>query len=215
MFYPLIGTILGAILVGLNTVFSTIFPRGLTDALLLVALAFLTGALHMDGLCDLMDAYKGGANREKIIAIMKDTHIGAIGVVGIALFILVKYLSLTYIPVYQKSKYLLIAPTLGRWSILQMVFMSKYARDTDGLGSPLIKYTTTKGFIIGVFTVFFLVTLLLGYKGLIIWLISSIFTLWFTKYNEGKICGITGDIMGASCELNEALVFILGCGAIW
>ena len=145
------------------------------------------------------------------MAIMKDTHVGAIGVVGIILFILVKYVALTHIPAFHKNKYLLIAPTLGRWSILQMVFMSKYARNTDGLGSPLIRYTTTKGFLIGLITVFFLVTPFLRYEGLLVWGASFIFTLWFTRYNEGKICGITGDVMGASCELNETLVFILGC----
>jgi len=211
MFYPIVGILLGLILIGLNIILSMFLHREIVDIFLLLSLTILTGGLHLDGLCDLVDAYKGGTNKETIITIMKDTHVGAMGVVGVIFLILIKYAALTNIPLDLKNTYLVIAPTIGRWSILQMVFTSRYARTTNGLGSPLIKYTTTKGLILGLTTTLLPTILLLEIKGIIIWIISVIFTLWFTKHNEEKIGGVTGDIMGATCELNETLILILGC----
>ena len=60
---------------------SLILPKLMVDALLLVLITLLTGALHLDGFADTMDALAGGRTREERLAILADSRIGANAVV--------------------------------------------------------------------------------------------------------------------------------------
>ena len=54
----------------------------------------LTGALHLDGLADGLDGLYGGTNPEERLRIMKDVHLGTMGVVGLILILGIKYVLL-------------------------------------------------------------------------------------------------------------------------
>ena len=70
-------------------VFSTWFPLPVAVLLALCTRLFLTGALHEDGLADFFDGFGGGRDREGILRIMKDSHIGSYGVLGLILSALI------------------------------------------------------------------------------------------------------------------------------
>ena len=61
--------------------------------LLLLPLA-LTGGIHVDGFMDTCDALGSHADREKKLAIMKDSHTGAFAVLGCGLYLLVSFVLL-------------------------------------------------------------------------------------------------------------------------
>lgn len=69
------GVFLLARCVGLNTELSVL--------LAIMGRVLLTGALHEDGLADFFDGFGGGNTRERTLAIMKDSHIGTFGVLGL------------------------------------------------------------------------------------------------------------------------------------
>src|SRR5512139_1335636 len=83
--FPLVGLTIGGLLLGLDWLVAPWLPRPLTAALLVTALAAVTGALHLDGLADVCDGLAARGNRERFLAVMKDSHVGAAGAVAVAL----------------------------------------------------------------------------------------------------------------------------------
>ena len=81
--FPLVGLTIGGLLVGLNRLLEPWLTRPLTAALLITALAIVTGALHLDGLADVCDGLAARGSRERFLAVMKDSQVGAVGAVGL------------------------------------------------------------------------------------------------------------------------------------
>ncbi len=63
-------------------------PVGVGVAMALVSRVLLTGALHEDGFADFCDGFGGGSTRERTLEIMKDSHIGTYGVLGLVAYYL-------------------------------------------------------------------------------------------------------------------------------
>lgn len=84
--FPIIGAAIGGI-AGLMLWTAQQFglPALATSFVVIAATALLTGALHEDGLADLADGFGGGRDPESKIAIMRDSRIGAYGVLALIL----------------------------------------------------------------------------------------------------------------------------------
>ncbi|MDL2207576.1 adenosylcobinamide-GDP ribazoletransferase, partial [Desulfovibrio sp. OttesenSCG-928-M16] len=86
-FFPLVGAVLGLVLV-LPFYLGLLQGQALVQAWLYVLFsAWLTRALHLDGLADVLDALGSGRQGEEFFAILKDSRLGAFGAVGLALTI--------------------------------------------------------------------------------------------------------------------------------
>ena len=81
-FYPAVGLLLGLVLVAVEEGSSRLFTEPLTAALLVATLVIVTRALHLDGLMDVCDGLFGGFTPERRLEIMRDSRVGAFGVVG-------------------------------------------------------------------------------------------------------------------------------------
>src|SRR3989338_4526576 len=77
LWFPLVGLLIGAGLVGVNVLSALVLPPLVVAACVLLSWVAITGALHLDGLGDLADGCSGGRTREERLRIMKDPHVGA------------------------------------------------------------------------------------------------------------------------------------------
>ena len=94
LYYPLVGVVIGVLLVALFLALADA-PAGLRAALVLAAWVIVTGALHLDGLADSADAWAGGlGDREKTLAIMKDPYCSPAAVVTLVVVLLLKFAAL-------------------------------------------------------------------------------------------------------------------------
>ena len=75
------------------------FPPSVAILLAIAARLLVTGCLHEDGLADFFDGFGGGTTRERILVIMKDSHIGSYGVIGLIGYFGLLYLSLSELPI--------------------------------------------------------------------------------------------------------------------
>ena len=82
-FWPLVGFLTGTVTGGVLWLTAQILPLEVACILAIIARLLLTGALHEDGLADFFDGFGGGTSKEKILAIMKDSHIGCYGTIGL------------------------------------------------------------------------------------------------------------------------------------
>src|SRR5689334_23380674 len=89
-YYPLVGAVLGVLLALAATVAQWLFADGVGAALTLLVWILLTGGLHYDGLMDACDGLLSHRASEERMLIMRDVHVGAWGVLGGGLALLIQ-----------------------------------------------------------------------------------------------------------------------------
>ena len=90
-YWPLVGFLTGTATGGVLWVAAQVVPLEVACILAIITRVLLTGALHEDGLADFFDGFGGGTSKEKILAIMKDSHIGCYGTIGLVLYFILYY----------------------------------------------------------------------------------------------------------------------------
>jgi adenosylcobinamide-GDP ribazoletransferase len=203
IWFPLVGLLLGVLLAALDWLLEAVLPAAAVNALIIVALVALTGALHLDGLADTCDGMAGYRTREERLAVMRDSRTGAFGVVGIVLVLLVDYAALNSIPLPLKIPVLVLMPVLSRWAMVYAVFAFPYARP-EGLGKAYKQATRWPQFALATLITIVIAVLLLPFffvMGLLVlpgvWIIATALAF----YLKHKLGGLTGDCYGA---INEA-----------
>lgn len=228
-FYPLVGLLIGLLLVALERGASQLFsqppagwaslsagpslnPAPLTGAVLLLALLVITRGLHFDGFMDVCDGLFGGYTRERRLEIMRDSHVGSFAVAGGTALLILKYGALLSLLSYSgagKLWVLLAFPMLSRWSMVILLQTFPYVREV-GLGSPFHS-EAGKPWIAAGFALLVTagVSIALGGIGGAAILIGVSLLAALLGWTMTRILGgLTGDIYGATNELAEVAVLI-------
>ena len=207
LYYPLVGLIIGALLVGLGWLLSSA-PALIAAALLVTAWVILTGGLHLDGLADCADAWIGGmGDSEKTLAIMKDPACGPAGVVAILLIILLKLTALHALFMTDNWVALLIAVVIGRTLLPVLLLTTPYVR-SNGLGYILSAYQPKRLSIIVVAATVAAILLATRFYGLWLIISTAILFLVLRYLMLRRIGGTTGDTAGAVVEVTETAVLL-------
>lgn len=206
-FFPVAGLFIGFLIYVFYLIFENIFPPFLIDALIILLWVIITGALHLDGVADTIDGFYAGRTKEEILRIMKDPHTGAMGTIGVILFILLKFGGIHSLPQEIKPGSLLLVPAIARGIILIPAFFLPYARN-EGTGRDFVE--GVKGWHLIILCILIILFLLpFGKKGLAL-IIANIFVIFlFAIYCKKKLNGITGDCLGFLCETSEIVSLIL------
>jgi adenosylcobinamide-GDP ribazoletransferase len=211
-FYPLVGLLLGMILWAAYWMLSAAFSRTVCDGLVLLLLVLITGAFHLDGLADSLDGMAAGKSAQERLLIMRDHRVGTFGVVGLLSVLGIKFLALNSLPEEVLGKSLAVALVLGRWSMVELIYRAPYARPEGGLGRVFKENVKRREMILAGATSLILSVLLLRFWGALLWLAVTVFTLGIQFLFLRRLGGVTGDVLGASNEVNEVLVLILTSG---
>lgn len=205
-FFPLAGWLIGGVLAGCAWVFVWAALPPLVSAVLLVACgAWLTRGLHLDGLADLLDGLGGGQTPERRLAIMKDSATGAFGVIGLVLLLVLKAACLAALVATEGELLffaLFAAPVAARWAMTTLACDTQYPREI-GTGHAFVGKVGLGELVLGGF----LLTPLIWWDwsaGLIILGAAMLPALWLRFKASKALGGVTGDVLGASCELGEA-----------
>ncbi len=199
LFYPLIGALLGFVLLVFAATISSVW---LAAALVLLIWVVMTGALHLDGLADTADAWVGGhGDAVRMLKIMHDPYSGPVGVTAIVVVLLVKFAALVELISAQSFSALVWAPVLGRSGILFFV-LSRSSAQTEGLAADLVACLPRRA-ASWVLVTIALLCLILGNA----WLVVVVLGMWLAMgfVMQQRVGGYTGDILGASVEITEAV----------
>lgn len=206
LMYPAVGLLIGAVLVATNFALREV-PDFVRAALLLATWVALTGALHLDGLSDTVDAFVGGrGDRERTLAIMKDPYCGPMGVTALVLVLLTKFAALAGTTATD-SAMLLLAPLLARTSAVLLFATTDYVRNA-GLGSVLTygqSRTRLLAVCAGTIIAVLAFTDITGWRATAATLLLFSVLRWRMRVRLG---GATGDTAGAMIELIEAAVLL-------
>jgi len=212
VYFPLVGLILGIVLAVSNIGFLKILPSSVVDAMLIAELIILTRGLHIDGFVDTIDGLAGGKTKEDILHIMRDHRVGALGVVGVVMLLMIKYLSLNSPPAASKNLILITMPMMSRWLQVPFTNLLPYARQ-DGMGKAFVE--GVRGRQAGIATIFTALVLIVLFKfnAILIMGLMGIVTYFIGLYFKKILGGVTGDVIGAVNEVNEVMFLLIIIGS--
>ena len=206
--YPIAGLILAALACAIAQIALMLgMPAPLTAGLALASLVIMTGAMHEDGLADSTDGLWGGWDKDRRLAIMKDSHIGAYGVIALVLSLGLRWHAITIAIDHGMLWPALIATSmLSRAAMVPLMARLPHARDT-GLSHSVGRPTHTTAHIAEAIAI---VATLIAFQFIGLWLIAAavLAAIACALVAKSKIGGQTGDILGATQQVTDIAILL-------
>jgi adenosylcobinamide-GDP ribazoletransferase len=225
-YFPVVGVLVGAINIGVWWLLIHWLPTAVSIGLMLAVSLLVTGAFHEDGFADACDGFGGGTTRDRVLAIMKDSRIGAYGAIGIVVMLGLKWTTLAAIPAAALPLMVIGAHMVSRWCASGLIWGMHYVRvDADAKAKPFADGLCARDWILsGV----------LGVMALLPWgfasdrlpgflearmmctsaVAAAITGLIAAGYCRRRIGGYTGDCLGAVQQLTELAFLLAGLGSL-
>ena len=125
-YFALVGWVVGGAGALGYLALAWLLPPAVAVVLSMALTIRLTGAFHEDGLADTCDGLGGGLDRDRALAIMKDSRIGSYGAIGLVLALLLKALALVNLGVDADMPVILALLAAHPLSRLAPVTLMKY-----------------------------------------------------------------------------------------
>lgn len=180
-------------------------------ACIVMLLAVLTRAFHLDGLADMADGFGGGWTKDRVLEIMKDSHSGAFGVVALVVVLLLKTTAISAVLEMEHYRLLWFLPIFSRLLVVLQTVANPYARKEGGTAARLVSDSHMGHAIVS--AVWLIATIILfgatAWRTLLpvvaVGVVSTGVIAWKSR---SRIGGITGDILGATVEVGETVMVV-------
>jgi adenosylcobinamide-GDP ribazoletransferase len=206
--FPLVGLLVGGIAAAVFYLAHLLWPGTIPLLLAVAAGAWVTGGLHEDGWADTFDGFAAGRTRERILAVMKDSRIGAAGALGLILLVLSKLAALMLLPWTGVPAALIAAHVLSRWSSIPLMWGLPYARPEGGMAGPLAGRVSAGRLAAGTLLALLIAVPLLRWQILPAGLATLAAVALAGVFFRRRLGGITGDCLGAVNQLVELAVLL-------
>lgn len=210
--WPLTGWLTAGCMAATLYFGSFIVPTALAAMAAIIVRILITGALHEDGLADFIDGFgAGGTHRRRILDIMKDSHIGTYGVVGLILYFMLLHQSLTILPPRITALMILAADPFFKMMTAQLIQMMPYARTAETAKGQVVyrKISIKAGLLLLIQGTLPAIGLwyFAGLPYLCIAIPALVFYLLYLLMHR-RINGYTGDCCGAVFLLTELTFYL-------
>ncbi len=204
--FPLVGALLGILLVAAHAVLAAVLPASMAAVLVVGLWVVLTGGLHLDGWTDCWDAMAASVPPERRREILKDSRLGTFGALALMLLVAVKGSALA--GEHFRGVMLFLAPVIGRGALVVAAY--GIVNPGQGMGAQFCrgmdKKTARWAAILG-----FGPALIAGWIGILAVIAAYVGSFWFRRFAVSRLGTVNGDVIGAMCELSEALVLLTAC----
>ena len=210
VWFPMVGLIPGLILTASAIAVNHGAPSDIGAFVAVAATVIVTGALHIDGLGDFVDSF-GGKSPEETYRIMKDSRIGTFGSLAIFFALLGKYIA--FHRLFSNGagfSAMALIPVISRWSLLLTIREGSHASPTGGASSAFLLHASSSEILVkGTIVALIIFIPLSRFNHLWLWPIAVLIAMVMRFDARRRIGGITGDVLGAQCELAELLMFLI------
>lgn len=216
--FPGIGWLVGGVAAGVYLLAAWGLPPLAAAVLSTATTVWLTGAFHEDGLADVVDGLGGSAQRERALAIMKDSRIGAFGAVALVLALGLKVALLAAIARQGGAGVaaaLLAAHVLSRLAPLCLIRALPYVGDAGAASKakPLADAIEGRALLVGIlWSILALAPVLLeqgAIKTGVMVVAGALATLWVGRWLRRRLQGFTGDGLGAAQQVCELAIYLV------
>lgn len=207
--WPVVGLITGGVLALVFVVASYVLPTAVALILALLARLLLTAGFHEDGLGDFADGFGGGTSRERILAIMKDSHVGSYAVIAYVVYYLLVFASCISFDAKYLPFVLLASDVFAKFISGLQVQLLPYARKAEQSKTRVVyKRSRLLPLVLSASLAFTLPAVLLPHGWL--WGLAppALLACALMAYIRRKIGGYTGDTCGAIFLINEVATYV-------
>lgn len=210
VYFPVVGAIIGLLLAGITLVGLKVLDPLTTAVLVVIGEAVITGGLHLDGLADSFDGLYSYRSKERILEIMKDSRIGSNGVLALIGHFLLKVVFMNAVfgklPIGQVCLLVGIMPVMARMMIVFASWRGRYARPS-GMGNYFIGRVSLSQ--LGLALVISIAIGTLEPISLIALVVLILASELYVRHCRKIIDGMTGDTLGALCEMSSTLYWVV------
>ncbi len=206
VFFPLIGAGIGAAAGALGIAAGRLFPPAIAALFALLFLVTITGALHEDGLADVFDAFRAGRSPQRIHVILKDSSIGVFGALALLIITLLRWQSMALLG-RMAIPALAAAVGASRGAMVALAYLREPAG--EGLGRTFwaeLRPSIGAAAALQGAALPFLCGVKAGSAALVA---NAIAVLAARAYFHRRIGGVTGDCLGALCQISETLLLLI------
>lgn len=207
-FFPLVGLLVGGVLAAIYSAASLSLPPPVVAALLVAGGLVVTGGMHVDGLIDTADAF-GGRNAEHCLQIMRDSRVGAFGVMGAAALLLLRFTLFQSLAGAAAWKAILLAPVVSRAGMVWAIAFFPYARP-QGQGRLYKDYTGWPEATVATLLALASCFGFWGLTGAVLAVAALPAVILIGAFLNRRFGGLTGDTYGAINEILELGVLTAG-----
>ena len=213
-YFPVVGLIFGIVAAALAAVLGSLLPPAPAGILLVIGLELLSGGLHIDGLADTADGFFSSRPKERILEIMRDSRTGAMGAAAVACVLLLKGAAVASLPPDSLVRAAFLMPLAGRSALLAAMACLPYARAGGGLATV---FGTARAWhaVWGIALLGGSAGLAAGWRGLAAAALCIVAVALMSLWSWRKIGGYTGDTLGATCEIVEAIPPLVLASQLW
>jgi len=213
--WPLTGWLTAGIMAATLYVGSMLLPSPVALLLAIAARLLTTGALHEDGLADFFDGFGGGGtDRNRILAIMKDSRIGTYGVVALIFYFALLFAALDALPVDVAALAILVADPFAKMVTSQLILMMPYARTAETAKNRTVyrKPSVAAGICLAVQGLLPLTGFIWLMHDRVEWstliFVPCLVMYFLYRLIWSRLQGYTGDCCGAVCLLVELAFYL-------
>lgn len=211
--FPVVGAGIGAVVAGAYVGLVQILPPLLAAALAVVAGAALTGAFHEDGLGDVADAFAGGWTKERRLEILDDPRLGTFGVLAVSGALLVRVSAVATLDAWSAVALLPAAHCMSRTAAIVLMRRMPLATP-DGVGAGYAASLTKNQEAAAILVTCPIVGGLMNVWALPALVLCAGAALGMGTLARRKIGGISGDVLGATQQVAELAVLIMGAAVV-
>jgi adenosylcobinamide-GDP ribazoletransferase len=209
--FPVVGALLGGILFGMWRLLDVVGLGNWSEGVALIlaaSAAILTRGLHLDGLADAADGLFSMTNRARTLEIMKDSRIGTFGVLALVTILGCKWAALLRLVELKSVIWVVPAFVVSRVAMVELASSLPYARAEGGTGSPFVTTAGTRHKVIG-WTVAAIIVSAVSPIALGALLLGFMAAKILGRVYLKQLGGVTGDLLGATCEIVETLLLFV------
>jgi adenosylcobinamide-GDP ribazoletransferase len=203
--FPVVGLAIGALLAGMDRLAGALFAPLLAGVITVTAWKLVTGGLHLDGLADCLDGLAGRDPAARL-AIMRDSHIGAFGVIGLVLVLLLQAATVGALETSARAPALILAPVVGR--AMPAVIGRVFPAPGPGHGASFRADLGRAAPVVTVVMALAVAVVTMGGRGVVALLLAAVGALAFAAFMSRRLGGVSGDVHGAVIELSELVVLL-------
>jgi adenosylcobinamide-GDP ribazoletransferase len=211
--FPLVGLLLGGLVALAHWILDAFLPEQISVWIAVLLLSALSGGLHLDGLADTADGLFSARSRERMLAIMRDSHIGTMGVLALVFAIGLKVAALSSLTLNDRLAVLVLMPLAGRTAQVLMLPTLPNARPDGGLASIFLLKRSRWALFAGLALLLAVAWILAWYMGVSAAAASLAASGLLALHCRRKLGGFTGDTQGACSETAETALAITA--AVW
>ena len=206
-FLPLVGVILGLIVIGLNLFLNEFFNPLYSSFVVAVIYLFLYGFLHTEAICDVVDAWFASYSGKDVYKIMKESAIGAIGALYAFCFVLLKVGIITYVLYEKQYALFLIVCIFSRLNLIYLLEYYKFSKDSF----LSLAFANGSVFTLKILSLIYLIfAFIIGSNVLLLFILSLLSFYFILKVLDKKFGFVNGDCLGFTLEHTELVLLNIG-----